>query len=54
MKVVLLGGGIGCSRLARPLAHRLGTNLTLVINPGDDHWRSGLRICPDLDTNVYA
>ena len=40
--------------MARPLAHRLGTNLTLVINTGDDHWRYGLRICPDLDTNVYA
>ncbi|MFV1989567.1 MAG: 2-phospho-L-lactate transferase [Acidimicrobiales bacterium] len=54
MKVTLLGGGIGCSRLALPLARRLGSELTVVVNSGDDHWRYGLRICPDLDTNIYA
>lgn len=51
----MLGGGIGCSRLAAPLADALGSGaLTLVINTGDDLWRYGLRICPDLDTNLYA
>lgn len=51
----MLGGGIGCSRLAVPLARLLGPGeLTLIINTGDDHWRYGLRICPDLDTNLYA
>lgn len=57
MRVTLLGGGIGCSRLAVPLAAALGTgtgSLSLVVNTGDDLWRYGLRICPDLDTNLYA
>ncbi len=25
-----------------------------MVNTGDDHWRYGLRVCPDLDTNLYA
>jgi LPPG:FO 2-phospho-L-lactate transferase len=51
----MVGGGIGASRLAVPLARRLGPgSLTLVVNTADDLWRYGLRICPDLDTNLYA
>jgi LPPG:FO 2-phospho-L-lactate transferase len=53
--VTMLGGGVGCSRLAVPLAAQLGSgDLTLVINTADDLWRYGLRICPDIDTNLYA
>jgi len=53
--VTMLGGGVGCSRLAVPLAAELGSgDLTLVINTADDLWRYGLRICPDIDTNLYA
>jgi LPPG:FO 2-phospho-L-lactate transferase len=37
------------------LAGALGPGeLTLVVNTGDDLWRHGLRVCPDLDTNLYA
>lgn len=55
MRVTLLGGGIGCSRLALPLAGALEPHtLSIVANTGDDLWRYGLRICPDLDTNLYA
>ena len=55
MRVTLLGGGVGCSRLAVPLAAALGAgDLTVVANTGDDLWRYGLRVCPDLDTNLYA
>jgi len=53
--VTMLGGGIGCGRLAVPLAAELAPgDLTLVLNTADDLWRHGLRICPDLDTNLYA
>jgi LPPG:FO 2-phospho-L-lactate transferase len=53
--VTMLGGGIGCSRVAGPMAAALGPDhLTLVVNTADDMWRYGLRICPDLDTNLYA
>ncbi len=53
--VTMLGGGFGCSRLAVPLAAELATgDLTLVVNTADDLWRYGLRICPDIDTNLYG
>jgi LPPG:FO 2-phospho-L-lactate transferase len=51
-RITMLGGGIGCSRLAVPLADI--AELTLVINTADDLDRYGLRICPDIDTNLYA
>jgi LPPG:FO 2-phospho-L-lactate transferase len=55
MSVTLLGGGVGSSRLAVPLAGALDEHaLSIVANTGDDLWRYGLRICPDLDTNLYA
>lgn len=53
--IVGIGGGIGASRLWRPLAREVGEDeLTLVVNTGDDLWHHGLRICPDLDTTLYA
>lgn len=55
LRAVLLGGGTGCSRLAVPMSRLLDPGgLTLVANTADDLWRYGLRICPDLDTNMYA
>lgn len=50
--ITMLGGGIGCSRLAVPLA--AVSELTLVVNTADDLDRYGLRISPDIDTNLYA
>lgn len=53
--VVVLGGGIGASRLVTALARATAPgHLTCVVNTADDEWRYGLRICPDLDTNLYA
>lgn len=53
--IVLLGGGVGASRLARRLADELGPDeLTLVVNTADDMWHYGLRVCPDVDTHLYA
>lgn len=54
MKVVLLAGGVGGSRLADGMARLLGSDLTVVVNTGDDFDHYGLRICPDLDTVLYT
>lgn len=53
--IVGIGGGIGASRLWSALAAAVGpSRLTLVVNTADDLWLHGLRICPDLDTTLYA
>lgn len=53
--IVGLGGGIGAARLWRALLARIEPEqLTIVANTGDDSWMHGLRICPDLDTVLYA
>lgn len=54
MKVVLLAGGVGGSRMADGLNQVLGADLTVIVNTGDDFDHYGLRICPDLDTVLYT
>ncbi len=55
MQVVLLAGGLGGARLAPALAQALGRGrLTVVANVGDDLEWMGLRVCPDVDSIVYA
>ncbi len=54
MKVVLLAGGVGGSRMADGLNQVLGSDLTVIVNTGDDFDHYGLRICPDLDTVLYT
>ena len=54
-KVAVLLGGVGGAKLARGLALILPPEcLTFIVNTGDDFWRWGLRICPDLDTVMYT
>jgi LPPG:FO 2-phospho-L-lactate transferase len=53
VRVVGLGGGIGAARLWRALA-TTDVQLSLIVNTADDMWHLGLRICPDLDTVLYA
>lgn len=54
-RVLGIGGGIGASRLWTALARALPTaDLTLVVNVADDLWIHGLRVCPDVDTVLYA
>lgn len=55
MKIVAFAGGVGGAKLADGLSQCLpATDLTIVVNTGDDfiHW--GLKICPDLDTVCYT
>ena len=52
--IVGLGGGIGAARLWRAVVGVCGADrLTLVVNTADDLWHYGLRVCPDIDTNLY-
>jgi LPPG:FO 2-phospho-L-lactate transferase len=52
--IVALAGGVGGAKLARGLAEIAGTDLSVIVNTGDDFDHFGLRICPDLDTVTYT
>lgn len=55
MKVVALAGGVGGAKLADGLAQILpASDLTVIVNTGDDFEHYGLTICPDLDTVCYT
>jgi LPPG:FO 2-phospho-L-lactate transferase len=55
VKVVVLAGGLGGSRLARALAEAIDPrDLTIVGNVGDDVEVLGLHVSPDLDTILYT
>ena len=54
MRVVELAGGVGGAKLAEGLAAHLGTDLTVVVNTGDDLELHGLSIWPDHDTVAYT
>ena len=54
MNVVELAGGVGGAKLAEGLAAHLGTDLTVVVNTGDDLELYGLEVWPDHDTVMYT
>ncbi len=55
MKTVALAGGVGGAKLADGLAHLLpASELTIVVNTGDDFEHLGLYISPDIDTVCYT
>ncbi len=57
MRIVVLAGGIGGARFlmgVRALARERHAEVTAIVNVGDDVTLHGLRICPDLDSVVYA
>ncbi len=58
-RVTVLSGGVGGARFTRGLlaylesaGHR--TDVTVIVNTGDDMWLHGVRVCPDLDTMMYT
>lgn len=53
LPLVLLSGGVGGARLAQGLAP-LCSQLTIVVNTGDDERIYGLHVSPDLDTVLYT
>jgi LPPG:FO 2-phospho-L-lactate transferase len=54
MRAVLLAGGVGGSKVADGLAKHLGSDLTVIVNTGDDLELHGLAIWPDHDTVAYT
>ncbi|HYI34434.1 MAG TPA: 2-phospho-L-lactate transferase [Glaciibacter sp.] len=58
-RITVLAGGVGGARFVRGLQHHLAardatTEITVIVNTGDDLWLNGLRVCPDLDTVMYT
>ena len=59
VKITVISGGVGGARFLRGLRQHVRTNLpdseiTAVVNTGDDMWLTGLRIAPDLDSIMYT
>ncbi|HEX8080766.1 MAG TPA: 2-phospho-L-lactate transferase [Jatrophihabitans sp.] len=58
MRITVLAGGVGGARFlqgVRAYAAGLpGSEVTAIINTGDDVTMHGLRICPDLDSVMYT
>ncbi|GAA1816764.1 2-phospho-L-lactate transferase [Planosporangium flavigriseum] len=56
MQIVVLAGGIGGAKFlagVRAVARESGSEVTAVVNVGDDVTLHGLRVCPDLDSVMY-
>jgi LPPG:FO 2-phospho-L-lactate transferase len=55
MQIVVLAGGVGGSRFTAGVrAAYPDAEISVVVNTADDITLHGLRICPDLDTMMYA
>lgn len=52
--VVALCGGVGGAKLALGLERSIGSDLTVIVNTGDDFEHLGLHVSPDIDTVVYT
>lgn len=54
MRVVVLAGGTGGTKLAHGFAQLPGVELAVVANVGDDAEFNGLLVCPDIDALLYT
>ncbi|HEV2888601.1 MAG TPA: 2-phospho-L-lactate transferase, partial [Jatrophihabitans sp.] len=58
MRITVLAGGVGGARFLQGVrayaADLPGSEVTAIINTGDDVTLHGLRICPDLDSVMYT
>ena len=53
MKTVLLAGGTGGAKLAAGLQAEIGSDLTVIVNTGDDVEILGVYVSPDPDLVTY-
>lgn len=54
MKVAILAGGTGGTKLAHGFAMLPGVELTVIVNVGDDVEMHGMLVCPDVDALLYT
>ncbi|WP_306231455.1 2-phospho-L-lactate transferase [Agrococcus beijingensis] len=55
MRITVLAGGVGGARFALGLRDAApDAAITVVANVGDDMWLAGVKVCPDLDSLMYA
>ncbi|MDQ3574121.1 MAG: 2-phospho-L-lactate transferase [Actinomycetota bacterium] len=55
LRLAALAGGVGAARMLCGLSDVMApTDMTVVVNTGDDLTIHGLRVCPDIDTVTYA
>lgn len=55
MRITVLAGGVGGARFALGLREAApDADITIVANVGDDMWLAGVKVCPDLDSLLYA
>ncbi len=54
MKVTVLAGGTGGTKLAHGFAMLPDVDLTVIANVGDDVEMHGLLVCPDIDALLYT
>jgi LPPG:FO 2-phospho-L-lactate transferase len=61
--LVVLSGGVGGAKFAQGVERFVAdamsdssglAEVSIIVNTADDFWLSGLRICPDLDSVMYA
>ncbi|PPF15112.1 2-phospho-L-lactate transferase [Rathayibacter rathayi] len=63
MRITILAGGVGGARFTSAVREHLrdleaaggeASEITVIVNTGDDMWLTGLKVCPDLDSITYA
>jgi LPPG:FO 2-phospho-L-lactate transferase len=55
MKIVVLAGGVGAARFLEGLVKVVTpSDITVIVNTGDDEDFYNLRVCPDIDTIIYT
>lgn len=54
MRITVLSGGVGGAKFAQGVELVAPAAPSLIVNTADDFWFSGLRVCPDLDSVMYA
>jgi LPPG:FO 2-phospho-L-lactate transferase len=51
--ITILSGGTGSIKLVRGLS-QIDRSVAVILNVGDNVWKYGLYICPDIDTILYG